>query len=313
MRKPTATSVWASACSGRRFRRTRRSARYAGRRSRPGHGRSSPSGHRVLARHVARWRRPPTQAAGAAGKAPTSARCGLQPTCLVWRSERHRRGGVGRRARRRVRRPNRGFPGKPVQTALVSGRTATAAAPEVSVDSHGNAVRYGPTATPFARHPASSLRSMAGSRRRLDRRPAGAQVAMDGAGRGGCSNRQISLSRSRSWAPTSTTAVLSSTGCRHRDRRRDRNGCSVFDPADAVGGAAGGSPGVDLRRRGPHWGTDVSHVYRRAGLYVVTVSQSDERGDVSTTTTAVRIVAPARSVRRPSITGSRKVGALLTC
>jgi hypothetical protein len=198
---------------------------------------------------------------------------------------------------------------------LVSGRTATAAAPEVSVDSHGNAVAVWTDSDTLR----AALRPRASGRWQAPvdvstGASAGAQVAMDGAGRGVVVwNRQISQQ----------VAVM---GANLDNRGPVLDGLSAPRTAVATGTVARFSirptPWAAPLAGVPEWifgdggrtrGTDVSHVYRRAGPYVVTVSQSDERGDVSTTTTAVRIVAPARSVRRPSITGSRKVGALLTC
>jgi len=60
-------------------------------------------------------------------------------------------------------------------------------------------------------------------------------------------------------------------------------------------------------------GTDVSHRYGRVGRYMVTFSQPDARGDISTVTTVVRVIAFVRSVRRPSIAGIPAIGATLTC
>jgi hypothetical protein len=60
-------------------------------------------------------------------------------------------------------------------------------------------------------------------------------------------------------------------------------------------------------------GTEVSHAYNRIGRYTVTFSQADARGDVSTATTVVRVVARVQNVRRPSIVGIPTVSATLTC
>ena len=205
--------------------------------------------------------------------------------------------------------PSRGWS----RPTLVSGRTGRGRTRCPSIPTE-TPWRYGPTATPFARH--SGLEPPVDGRLPSTSRPAPRRARRSrwtAPGAAWLSGTGRSLSRSRSWAPTSTTAVLSSTGCRHRG--------PPSRPERLLGSRSGRRRGAPLAGV-PEWifgdggrtrGTDVSHVYRRAGPYVVTVSQSDERGDVSTTTTAVRIVAPARSVRRPSITGSRKVGALLTC
>lgn len=60
-------------------------------------------------------------------------------------------------------------------------------------------------------------------------------------------------------------------------------------------------------------GTEVSHVFDRVGRYRVTFTHADARGDVSTATAVVRVLARMRNVRRPSIVGVPNVRATLTC
>jgi len=60
-------------------------------------------------------------------------------------------------------------------------------------------------------------------------------------------------------------------------------------------------------------GTEVSHVFDRIGRYTVTFTHADARGDISTATNVVRVVARVRNVRRPSIVGVPNVRATLTC
>jgi hypothetical protein len=60
-------------------------------------------------------------------------------------------------------------------------------------------------------------------------------------------------------------------------------------------------------------GTEVSHLYEQVGRFTVTFTQPDARGDVSTATTTVLVVARVRIVRRPSIVGVARVGHALRC
>ena len=60
-------------------------------------------------------------------------------------------------------------------------------------------------------------------------------------------------------------------------------------------------------------GFEVSHAFAHVGRYTVMFSLADARGDVSTATSVVRVLSRPQNARRPSILGSPRVGATLTC
>ena len=255
-----------------------------------------------------------TQAAGAAGKRSTSARCGLQPTCLVWRSGTTPawRCGSTRSASSPPSEP-RGSQGLVQTYARVRSdrnRGRTRGVRRFPRKRRGGMDRQ---RHPSRGTPASSLRSMAGSRRRLDRR-LGGRAGRDGrrrARRGCLEQADLSAGRGHGRQPRQPRS------CPRRavgteDRRRDRNGCSVLDPADAV------------RRRWRESRSGSSETGAALGEPTCRTS-TDEQARMSSRSPSRMSAAtcrpqrrqsdrrPARSVRRPSITGSRKVGALLTC
>jgi PKD repeat protein len=61
-------------------------------------------------------------------------------------------------------------------------------------------------------------------------------------------------------------------------------------------------------------GRRVAHTYRRTGTYTVSVTQSDAAGGTSTATATIVVgTATLANTRRPTVAGTARAGATLTC